>query len=248
MESIKTRGLIIRSSDYGETSRIITVFTEDMGIISASVYGAHSKKKGLGASSRIFTFGEFLLKDSGGKLRAEEIAVREGFFPLCEDIVKLAAAVYFADLAYAAVGMHNKDTGVLRLLLNTIYAMCYNDIDPDTAKTVYELRLAAEGGYLPVLDSCVACGIESSDELYFDTERGGILCPSCRRPDSIRINDAIYQAIKFILSAEDKKIFAFKADSNVVALLAEISERYISEHLERSFKSLLYYKKIKGSN
>ena len=176
MESIKTKGLIIKSSDYGETSRMITVFTEDMGIVSAGVYGAHSKKKGLGASSRIFTFGEFLFKESNGRLRADEIAVREGFFPLCEDIVKLSAAVYFADLAYAAVGMNNRDEGVLRLLLNTIYAMCYNDVEPDTAKTVYEFRLAAEGGYLPVLDYCAACSSSLDGEIFFDIERGVILC------------------------------------------------------------------------
>lgn len=245
MESIKTRGLIIKSSDYGETSRMITVFTEDMGIVSAGVYGAHSKKKGLGASSRIFTYGEFLFKESGGRLRADEIAVREGFFPLCEDIVKLAAAVYFADLAFAAVGMNNKDTGVLRLLLNTLYAMCYNDVDSDTAKTVYEFRLAAEGGYLPRLDVCASCETEPLEEIYFDIERGGILCKSCRRPDSIRINNAVLSAIKYILFAEDKKIFAFKADDKVTSLLSQISEQYIGEHLERSFKSLDYYKKIK---
>ncbi|MEE0944040.1 MAG: DNA repair protein RecO [Clostridia bacterium] len=244
MESIKTKGLIIKSSDYGETSRMITVFTEDMGIVSAGVYGAHSKKKGLGASSRIFTFGEFLFKESNGRLRADEIAVREGFFPLCEDIVKLSAAVYFADLAYAAVGMNNKDEGVLRLLLNTIYAMCYNDVEPDTAKTVYEFRLAAEGGYLPVLDCCAACSAFPDDEIFFDIDRGGILCASCRRPDSIKINNAAFSAIKYILFAEDKKIFSFKADDKVTKLLSLISERYIGEHLERSFKSLDYYKKI----
>lgn len=247
MESIKTRGLIVKSSDYGESSRMITVFTEDMGLVSASVYGAHSKKKGLGASSRIFNYGEFLFKETGGRLRAEEIAVREGFFPLCEDILKLAAAVYFADLAYAAVGMNNRDTGVLRLLLNTLYAMCYNDVDTDTAKTVYELRLAAEGGYLPVLDNCVVCNSNPDGDMFFDTSRGGIICGKCRRPDSIKINTAIHSAIKYILSADDKRIFAFKANPEVTALLANLSEKYISEHLERNFKSLDYYKKTKGS-
>lgn len=247
MESIKTRGLIIRSSDYGETSRMITVFTEDMGIVSASVYGAHSKKKGLGASSRIFNFGEFLFKESGGRLRAEEISVREGFFPLCEDILKLAAAVYFADLAYAAIGMNNRDTEVLRLLLNTLYAICYNGIDTDTAKIVYELRLAAEGGYLPVLDSCVVCRNKPDGDIFFDASRGGIVCGKCRYPDSIKINVAVHSAIKYILSADDKKIFAFKANPEVTALLTSISEKYISEHLERNFNSLDYYKKTKAS-
>lgn len=244
METIKTKGLIIKSTDYGEANRMIKVFTTDMGIVSAGIYGAHSKKKGMGASSRIFTWGEFLFKQSGRRLYAEEISLREGFFPLSEDIVLLAAAVYFSDLAEAAVGEYNRDEGVLRLLLNTLYAMCYNEIEPDTAKTVFELRLAAEGGYLPVCERCVACGNEKGG-FYFDISRGGVLCESCRRPDSIKVSEAVRAALIYILHAEDKRIFAFKADSSVTEALAHISEKFISEHLERSFKSLDYYKKIK---
>ncbi len=244
MVSIKTRGLIIKNLDYGETSRMITVFTEDLGIISATVYGAHSKKKGLGASSRVFTWGEFLLKESGGKYRADEISVREGFFPLSEDIIKLSAAVYFADLSYAAVGINNKDEGVLRLLLNTLFAMCYNGIDTKVAKTVFEFRLAAEGGYLPITDCCATCQDELSGDVYFDIARGGTTCALCRSPNAVHLPKASLNAIRYILSADDKKIFSFKADGQVFDAIAKLSEDYISEHLGRKFKSLDYYKKI----
>ncbi len=245
MESIKTKGLIIRSHDYGENSRIITIFTEDMGIISATVYGAHSKKKGLGASSRIFTFGDIMLKDSGGKYRAEEISVKEGFFPLSEDIIKLSLAVYFADLAYAAVGMNNKDEGVLRLLLNTLYAISYNNVDLQAAKTVFEFRLAAEGGYLPVTDRCAACGDGISEDVYFDISRGGTVCSLCRSPSAVHIPKSSLDTIRYILSADDKRIFSFKPDKTVFDSISKLSENYICEHLGRTFKSLEYYKKIK---
>lgn len=244
MEIIKTEGLIIRSHNYGENSRIITLFTEDLGIISATVYGAHSKKKGLGASSRIFSWGDIILKEANGKFRADEISVREGFFPLSEDIVKLSAAVYFADLCYAAIGSNNKDTGVLRLLLNTLYAMCYNSVDANTAKTVFELRLAAEGGYLPITDRCAVCGSSLSEPSYFDIAKGGTVCSACHAPSAISLPRPCLYALRYILSAEDKRIFSFKSDGHIFKLLSVLSERYISEHLGRSFKSLEYFKKI----
>ncbi|MBQ7794308.1 MAG: DNA repair protein RecO [Clostridia bacterium] len=245
MDSIKTRGLIIRSTDYGEANRILTVFTEDLGIVSANVYGAKSLKKGLGAASGIFVFGDIMLKDTNGRLRIEEIRVREGFFPLCEDIVKLSLASYFADLAHTAVGDGNRDESVLRLLLNTLYAICYNGVDLELARTVFEFRLAAVGGYLPECEHCVACNTDDfGGELYFDIARGGILCGKCRRADSFKISEAARRALYYILHAEDKKIFSFNASSEVCTLLGAVSERYISEHLERSFKTLEYYKKM----
>lgn len=245
MESIKTRGLIIRASDYGETARILSIFTEDLGIISATVYGAHSKKKGLGASSRIFTYSEFLLSYSKGKYRADEIKTKEGFFPLSEDIVKLSLSVYLADLAYSSVGPENKDSGVLRLLLNTIYAICYGEVDLDVAKTVYEFRLAKEGGYMPYLDECVSCGEDTYEDIYFDISSGGIVCEKCRKPGSIKLTKAQYDALKYIFSADDKKIFSFEAKGGVFDSLSALSEKYILNHLEQNFKSLEYYKKIK---
>ncbi len=245
MDSIKTMGLIIRTNDYGEANRILTVFTEAFGVVSANIYGAKSLKKGLAAASGLFVFGDMVLNSSKGRYRIEEIKLREGFFPLCEDIKKLSLASYFADLAHTAVGDGNPDDAVLRLLLNSLYAICYNGIDLEMARTVFELRLAAVGGYLPECEHCIACGsTDISEGCYFDTVRGGVLCDKCRTIDSKKISEAVRRAIYYILHAEDKRIFAFTATKEVLATLAGLSEQYISQHLDKRFKTLEYYKKI----
>lgn len=243
MESVKTKGLIIKSADYGEANRMIKIFTIDLGIISAGVYGARSKKKGLGASSRLFGWGDILLRGTPDRLRAEEISIREGFYPLSEDIQKLASAVYFSDLAEAALGTNNPDAQILRLLLNTLYAICYNSVDIAAAKTVYELRIAAAGGYMPAVDACAVCG-ETQGEMWFDIRRGGALCQSCRRPNSVKISPPTLAAMRYILTADEKRIFSFRADSDIIAALGHISEEYMIEHFERKFASLDYLKKI----
>lgn len=245
MESIKTKGLIIKSTNYGEANRMLKVFTVDMGIVSVCVYGARGRKKGLGASSRIFGWGDFMLGGTQERLRAEEISIHEGFYPLAEDIAKLSAAVYFADLAEAVTGMSNPDAAVLRLLLNTLYAMCYKDVGIKTARAVYELRIAAAGGYMPVLDACVSCG-ETEGEMWFDILRGGRLCRHCRRPDSIALNAGVAEAMRYILTAEEKRIFSFYADDGVINNLLNISEKYAAAHFERDFASLDYLKKLDG--
>lgn len=243
MESIKTRGLIIKSTDYGEANRMIKLFTADLGIIWAGVYGARSKKKGLGASSRLFGWGEVHLKGTPDRYRAEEITICEDFYPLSEDIVSLAAAVYFAELAEVALGEHNPDFAVLRLLLNTLYAVSYNGVGVDTAKAVYELRLAKECGYMPALESCAVCG--GGGEMWFDAPRGGIVCSGCRHRDSVEITPGVLAAMRYVLSADEKRIFAFKAESKILADLGRLSEAYISTQLERRLSSLEYLNKIK---
>lgn len=243
MESIKTRGLIIGSSDYGEANRSIKIFTPELGIVRASVYGARSRKKSLGSQSRLFALCSMLLTKSRASFRAEEIAVEEGFYPLSEDIVKLSAAVYFAELAEACIGFGNSDEGVLRLLLNTLWAMCYTDTGAECARAVYQLRLAAAGGWEPDMGACMSCG-GADGAMYFDSERGGVLCQSCRRPLSKPLAPAVLAAMRTILAADDRRIFAFRADDALVRRLAELSEEYLIARLERDFGSLEYYKKI----
>lgn len=217
METIKTKGLIIRASDFGEANRMVKIFTTDLGIISAGVYGAYSKKKGMGASSRIFSWCDVILSKNSERLRVEETNIIEGFFPLGEDIVRLSTAVYFADLAQGALGEYNPDENVLRLLLNTLYAMCYNELDTSVAKFVFEMRLACETGYMPNL---------------------------CDKYFTEKISKKACDILQYIISANDKRIFAFEIDDNSKTELAKICEDYILSQLGMNFKSLEYLKKI----
>ncbi len=245
MESIKTNGLILSARNYGEANRMVSIFTADLGIISAPSFGARGRKKSLGSSTREFSWCELILSESTkDRFRIEDSLVREGFFPLSEDILKLAAAVYFSDLAQNAIGVNNPDKEVLSLLLNTLYAMCYNGVSCETAKMVYELRLASLVGYRPATDACAVC--QSPENLeYFDIDCQGVLCANCRRPASFKIAGAPMEALNYILSADSKRIFSFRTDKKTTSILSDLSEKYICRQLEHSFRSLDYYNKLR---
>ena len=49
MAEIRARGIIIKQSDYGEGHRMLTVFTEEYGIVKAVSYGVKNQR----ASCRI---------------------------------------------------------------------------------------------------------------------------------------------------------------------------------------------------
>ena len=55
MAEVRARGVIIKQSDYGEGHRMLTVFTEEYGIVKAVSYGV-KKTKSKSASSLILSF------------------------------------------------------------------------------------------------------------------------------------------------------------------------------------------------
>jgi DNA repair protein RecO (recombination protein O) len=51
-------------------------------------------------------------------------------------------------------------------------------------------------------------------------------------------------ALRYIVSAEPKKLFSFRLGAAAAKRLADIAEAYILSQLERGFKTLEFYKNL----
>lgn len=242
----QTKGLIIKQSDYGEGNRMLTVFTEKFGIIKAAAYGVKGAKSRRSAASQFLSWADFMLYFGRGDVASvNSVTSIESFFPIQEDFEKLALSSYLAEITYFAQEMNLPNPTLLRLLLNTLYACAYNNVSVLKAKAVYELRLAADMGYLPIVTSCAACK-EGKEPCFFSNECGGVICKDChsRLRDDIPLSKEAYAAIGYILYADDKKIFSFDISEKALGEVGKISESYILYRLERNFAALDYLKNV----
>lgn len=244
MPGIKATGIVIKQTEFGESNRMLSIFTKEFGIIRASVYGAKSIKSSKGAASQLLAFSEFELSKGFSDIYTVSSAhVEESFFKLSEDIEKLSLAVYLSDITYTALGMENADGRVLSLFLNTLYALCYNNLEVKKAKAVYELKLMTLSGYMPVLNRCVKCG-SLSGIARFSAASGGLICSGCA-PEGVGVTKSIVDAMNYIINADTKRMFSFKASDDLILKLGNITEDYVVSQLETEFKSLKYLKSIK---
>lgn len=243
MANIRAKGIIIRQSDYGEGHRILSIFAEGLGIIKAVSYGAGKSKSALASASQFLCCGTFdLFKGTKNMMNVNSIDVTESFYSVCEDIEKLALMNYLSDITYGLLGENNADDTILRLYLNTVYALAYRKESVKKIKTVYELKLMAYGGYKPQLGNCVSCNEEVL--CGFDIEKGGAVCKNCMSKTSVKVNESILKAISYIIDCEDKKMLSFSATDEMIEYLNKISENYVKVQLDKHFKSLDYYKVI----
>lgn len=241
MECIKTRAVVARRSDYAESNCMLTLYAEELGIISACVYGIKSKKSRLRAAAQPLCFAEFVLAKGGGDIyRVESADIIETFYPISEDIQKLALANYFTELMGDSFSA--SDNEMLALLLNTLYAISYKDIDTALAKAVFELKIMQYSGYEPSADACIKCG-KAEGLTYFDFS-GGALCQDCGTHASEKMMPDTKSAIDYILKADTKKLFSFTLLKEAQKNLSDICEGYLLSKSEKNYKSLEYYKKI----
>ena len=57
----EVRGLVIRTVDIKETDRLVTIFTEEQGAITALARGARSLKSRKLAATMQFCYGKYIL-------------------------------------------------------------------------------------------------------------------------------------------------------------------------------------------
>ncbi|MBO5060178.1 MAG: DNA repair protein RecO [Clostridia bacterium] len=241
METCKTRGIITRRADYGESNCMLTILTENLGVISACAYGVRSRRSKMKAGTQLLCCGDFVLSRKNSEIyRVDAVEIVDAFYPVCEDIVKLSLANYLCELSREMYG--DGDERILTLLLNTLYALAYKDENPVLAKAVFEVKLAQYAGYEPCMDSCIGCG-EKEDLSAFDFS-GGVKCSSCRESADINISDGVYRSIRYILEAEERKIFSFTVSEEIKKDLSLLAEGYILNKSERTYKSLDYFKKM----
>ena len=241
MEVITTRGIVARRADYGESNAMLTVISRELGVISVCAYGVRSGKSKMTAASQVLCLGDFVLtKKNSDFYRAESVEIVESFYPICEDFEKLALSGYFLELARDVCSA--VDGSVLSLLLNSLYVLAYKDIDMELARAVFEFKLAQLSGYEPQLEACMNCGNDAG--MYFDFQ-GGLVCPACKNGNCAVLLPGTLSAMRYILASDEKKLFSFQVSEEVKAQLASVCEKYLADKMEKSYKSLEYYKKIR---
>lgn len=242
-----TRGLVLREVRYKEADRILTVLTEDMGRITVKARGALRKSSRTGAATQLFAFSELTMFENKGKWSVNEGSTIEEFKGLRDDISALALASYFAECAEALSDEDRPDPELLRLILNSFYALSGSMYPQRQIKTAFELKLAAIAGYEPDIAACAVCGNEPQDP-YFSVLNGVVCCRKCRNAElsaNIALCDNSLKVMRYILGSDMRRMLAYSVPDDAAERASNASESYLAAQTERRFQTLAYWKQVK---
>lgn len=240
------RGLVLRVTDYKERDALLTLLTADQGKITVKARGLRRKNSPLTAPCQLLAYGEFTIFSYRGMNTVNEAASVELFQGLRRDICKLALATYFAQVAELVSQEDVPNPQLLSLVLNCLYGLSGLNQPENKVKAVFELRCACLSGYWPDLSGCFRCGNPVADR--FDISAGRLECSGCRSlaSDGLRmpVSSGVLDAMRYIVSCPDKRLFSFQAGEDTLQSLSEITECYLTTQLERGFSTLDFYKSL----
>ncbi len=243
---IKTRGLVLRVTDYNEYDALLTILTQDYGRMTVKARGLRRKNSPLIAPCQLLALGEYTLFEYKGIYTVNEAHSVELFQGLRRDLLKLSLGTYFAQVAEVISQADMPTPELLSLVCNCLYALSKLEVSDEQIKAAFELRCACLAGYTPDLSACHICGNIMPDR--FDVSSGVLVCSSCRKLESsglrLPLSPGMLEAMRYILTCEPKRLLGFLTTKENLEALSQLTQTYLSTQLERGFSTLDFYKSL----
>lgn len=229
--------LVIRTRDYGESDRIITLFARDRGKLQAIAKGARKPKSKQRAGTQLFTYADFLLHKGQSLNTINQVSPKESFSHLWGDLERSLAATGMAELLDIATIPEQPHPELFTLTLS--YFFLLEHFDPCVLQSAYALRLLSHLGYRPYLGECVECRENVANaRVWFSPEAGGTLCPRCQRSFTGRWLQAGSLAfMRQLLQADLTRLDRLRWNTRMRTEIKDALQAYCEQKFERSLRS-----------
>ncbi|MGL4739681.1 MAG: DNA repair protein RecO [Sarcina sp.] len=238
MGLLKTSGIVIKALDYKENDKLIWLYTENYGKISAVAKGAKRSKSDFFSVTLPLCFGDYLLFKGNGMCRLSEGKMRNSFQGLLNDLEKLTYATYLCELIDIATEDEEKNFNLYREFVTAIYLLDTDALDYELLTRAFELKLLKATGYGLNFDNCVCCKKKLQTSVYINLSYYGGVCDTCPKENGVYISKAGFSALRFLNNATLDKVYRVNLNAEMKKELARVTEDIISTNYSRKPKSL----------
>lgn len=246
--SFRVEGVVLRHADWGETDRLLTLYTRERGKVRAVAKGARKIRSRKAGHLEPFTRVTLQLARSHDLPIVTQADTLDAYLPIHENLVKTGQASYIVELLDRFT--YEDDTenyGIFRLLTEVLSRL-EKEPDPWLAIRYYEVRLLDLLGYRPNWFECANCGREiKAEDQYFSAARGGVLCPACGKglPEVWSISVDALKYLRHFQRSSYSEAQRARPSAEIRNEVESLLQRYVTYLLERALNSPRFISQIK---
>jgi DNA repair protein RecO (recombination protein O) len=174
----KLQAFVLSNSDYGESDRIVSLFTLEHGRLRGFARGARNSRKRFGPALEPFARIDLQLhhKDGLSSLRsADVITLYSGIRGV---LGAIAHALYACELLECLTPEGQPLPRLYRLLATYLERLDSGQVD-DSDRRMFEINLLNILGYRPSLEQCSRCGSLFGERGALMQQGGDLVCRLC---------------------------------------------------------------------
>ena len=230
----KVEGIVLNITPFGETSKIINVYTKDYGIIGIMCKGAMGMKSKLRSFTQKLTYGVFDIYYKKDKLSTlASVEVINPLKKIKEDIVLISYVSYICELI-TQVLKQTKDKVIYDDFINTILKI-EEGLNPLVMTNILEVKLLDYLGVGLNLTSCIVCG-NKKEIVTLSSEKGGLICKNCYIGERI-IPISIVKILNMYYLVEIKSVSKLSIKEDIINEINRFLTSYYDDYTGLYLKS-----------
>ena len=210
-QMITVTGLVLAAYPQGDYDKRIILLTRERGKITAFARGARRQNSPLLAVCNSFVFGEFSVYEGRTSYNLMQAKASNYFHELSGDFEGACYGFYFCELAEYYTREANDELQMLKLLYQSLRALCKPSIPNELIRYIYELKAMTYSGECP-----------QTFEQFSDWN----------------LNPSTEYALQYVVAASVEKLYTFLLTEEVFAEFARVVTWLRKHYVEHRFKSL----------
>ena len=241
MERFVDNAVVLSTVDYGEADRLVTLFTEGRGKITAFAAGARKSKRRFAGALEPFTLIRAQLVERGGDTyRMDGADIDRGFYSVRTELPLISRALYCLELIRELTRDREPQPQLFAQLQSYLELLDKKRAGP-TSLILFELTALAHAGLMPRFSPCALCAGPVGERPTFDPDHGGAVCHGCsgRAQFGVPVTPEVVDALAGLQAGARVPL-----SPEIRARARELLNLFIAHHLGRKLKSVEFMNQV----
>jgi DNA repair protein RecO (recombination protein O) len=231
----RTQALVLRTFEQGESDRLVHLYTESLGRVSAIAKGARRSRRRFPGTLEIFNLLDARLVDPprSALMRIEAASLRHAFEGLSRDLGRYAIACQLLELLDRFTGERESNPALFHFAVGVLGIVDEEQPDPLLALLILAKTLARLG-FRPELIRCASCGVpiaEAEGRPAFVPRHGGAVCAACADPHELPVEAGLLRALEAGIRSPLRERGALGLRPEAIQHLREMLDRFFRFHI-----------------
>ncbi len=200
----ETLAIPIRCTEYSNTSQVVALYTEEVGLLEGIAKGAHRPKSSFqGPFDLAVLYRAVFFDRATGLSTLVESTVEDGFRGLRSSWARYRGCLHVLEFIRLVATYGTGEAALFRHMVDVLHRLeaGHESLIPAVLAR-FDLRALRLLGLLPPLAECLGCGRvwpRTDGDVYFSFDAGGLLCRACRqRRAQLRASCVPGRAVRFM--------------------------------------------------
>jgi DNA repair protein RecO len=234
MDPFNCRGIIIKSNDYKEKDRLLSVLTSDRGLITICAKGVAKPGSSLGFVSMPYMLCDFVVSVSHGYYYLKDATIIESNSKIMESLEQMTVAAHIASCLDDCTLQSENAKEAYELAVYAFYMLANNKEKYLLIYSAFNWRLLTILGLTVEYVTCELTGAPvTRDGRYVLSPAGGSINES-----SAGMSGESVFALNYFAECDIKDLFAVKASENIINELKRFTTDYLSVQFDKEYNAL----------